>query len=89
MALNPDGPAMRPAERRRLFPRSRQTKASGYFDEPGTGPEGETCKTCKHLLRHGRARIYHKCDRTNWTFGPATDIRTRSPACRGWENGNG
>lgn len=89
MALNPDGPAMRPAERRRLFPRP-TVKAHGYYAPPGSGPAGHTCGDCKHMLTHQPGnRAFHKCALTDYTFGPATDIRVRSPACRGWEREDG
>lgn len=30
----------------------------GYFYHPGTGPQGETCGTCKHITD---GRRWHKC----------------------------
>jgi hypothetical protein len=63
------------------------TMPRGYYAPPGTGPEGETCRTCKHLYRREMGKTYFKChlERHRWTGGGATDIRTTSPACRGWE----
>ena len=59
----------------------------GYVSMPGTGPAGETCKTCQHIVRMVRARAYLKCDlnRARWTHGGASDIRANSPACNRWE----
>jgi hypothetical protein len=78
-------PAMTPAERRRLFPRG--PIPSGYAASPGTGPEGETCGSCKHLFRNQLAKTYLKCSlmRACWTGGRKTDVLSRSPACKFWE----
>lgn len=59
----------------------------GYAAQPGTGPEGETCKTCKHLRRKSLAKVYLKCElmRPVWTGGAKTDIKAKSPACAKWE----
>lgn len=68
-------------------PRKRPpTKANGYAAPPGSGPEGETCKSCVHLYRNEYAKVYLKCDlmRAYWTGGTATDIRAGSPACSRW-----
>jgi hypothetical protein len=63
------------------------TRANGYADVPGKGPAGETCKTCRHMVRLESARVYFKCRlcRASWTYGVGTDIRSGSPACRLWE----
>lgn len=64
------------------------TKPNGYAALPGTGPEGERCRTCEHAVGTGNcSRTYYKCAlmRTKWTSGPGTDILLRSPACRHWE----
>ena len=38
------------------------TQPKGYAGIPGTGPAGETCKTCKYIVRRGgSSRIYLKC----------------------------
>lgn len=57
----------------------------GYFYHPGTGPEGETCGTCKHL---SPGRRWHKCElnRARWTGGRGTDVLVRAPACKYWES---
>lgn len=77
--------AMTPAERKRMFRRSPQP--AGYAALPGTGPGGETCGSCKHLVENQLSRSYWKCGlmRRFWTGGAKTDVRKRSPACRNWE----
>lgn len=81
----PDGPAMTPEARRKL-----QRKASeqprGYYRPPGTGPEGETCRSCTHATPHRHAKTYWKCARVRPTGSIKTDIRLKSPACSGWED---
>lgn len=56
----------------------------GYAHYPGGGPEGETCGSCKHIVR---SRRYRKCGliRAIWTRGPGSDILAGSPACSKWE----
>lgn len=56
----------------------------GYAMRPGTGPPGERCGTCQHDVRLGK---YHKCVlcKPNWTHGPGSDIKMKSPACAKWE----
>ena len=47
----------------------------------------ETCGTCAHKERHtGNAekRVYLKCALGPKSFGGATDIRARWPACSRW-----
>lgn len=73
--------ALTPAERRKL---RGPPKRSGYAHIPGTGPEGETCGTCKHkIAMRGR---FLKCELRyeTWTHGYGTDILARSPACKFW-----
>lgn len=62
-------------------------EAKGYAAKPGTGPEGETCKSCRHLRRHRMAKTYLKCAlmAAHWTSGPGSDVRAGSPACVRWE----
>jgi hypothetical protein len=70
-----------------ILPEKRRgSKIKGYAYPPGTGPAGETCQTCAHLCRLQHAKTYFKCGliRPNWTHGPGTDIRARSPACKLW-----
>jgi hypothetical protein len=65
------------------------TVPKGYAAQPGTGPKGETCRTCQHKASTGNshARVYWKCKlmRAVWTGGPGTDIKVRTPACKRWE----
>ena len=66
----------------------RSYEAGGYARRPGSGPAGETCKTCEHCCRvsGGNGRFF-KCDviKHRWTCGPGTDVRLKSPACELWE----
>jgi len=59
----------------------------GYVGTPGTGPQGETCKTCRHLVRVQWSRSRPKCGaaRAKWTRGRASDVLVRAPACQFWE----
>lgn len=62
------------------------TEPKGYAREPGTGPSGETCGTCKYLYRNEQVKTYFKCELMSryWTGGAKTDVRFRSPACSEW-----
>jgi hypothetical protein len=52
---------------------------------PPSGPEGETCGSCDHLLKEDyHNRIYYKCDRRGSTRGPGTDVRLKWRACMFW-----
>lgn len=73
--------ALRPKRRRDPVPR-------GHAWKPGTGPEGETCKTCAHRVRlHYHNKVYQKCGKNEagWTHGRGSDIRVADPACKFWE----
>lgn len=63
------------------------TPKRGHAWTPGTGPAGETCGTCKHLVRRRLAKTYLKCGKVEakWTGGAATDIKAKDPACKFWE----
>lgn len=63
----------------------------GYAAPPGTGPEGETCRSCKHYVVVRYAKTYPKCNlmRRAWTGGRATDILVSAAACRLWESKHG
>lgn len=77
--------ALTPQERRQLF-HTAPKKNAGYAAAPGTGPVGETCKTCRHkTAQGGTAGRYLKCELTPYTRGPATDIKAGSPACSMWQ----
>lgn len=57
----------------------------GYPARPGTGPAGETCRTCRHLRRTTwRGKAYFKCGLVRATHGAGTDIRAGADACREW-----
>lgn len=58
----------------------------GYAAKPGTGPAGETCKSCKHKVNMRRGR-YPKCvlSRACWTATRRTDILAGAAACSKWE----
>lgn len=64
-----------------------RAKIRGHAAPPGAGPEGETCKTCAHIVRVEYAKVYLKCglSRARWTGGGGTDIRAGDPACSRWE----
>lgn len=65
-------------------------RASGYARRPGTGPAGETCRTCRFAVKVGGGKShFYKCEiiRHRWTHGPGTDIKLRSPACEMWQDG--
>jgi len=78
--------AMTPEERRKLFGRRKDPTPSGHVYIPGTGPKGETCGTCAHLVRKTMAKTYLKCglNEANWTGGRKSDVLARDPACRKW-----
>lgn len=58
----------------------------GYAYHPGTGPEGETCGSCRFDEKHRR---WHKCGhefaRRKHTSSRGSDILARAPACKYWE----
>lgn len=66
----------------------RLSNKRGHIQPPGTGPAGETCRTCRYLSRStGHAKTYLKCwlAKAFWTGGTATDVREGDAACRRWE----
>jgi len=69
-------------------PKGFHPKKRGHAGIPGTGPKGETCKTCRHIYRNHMAKVYLKCalNRVRWTGGSASDIRARDLACEKWES---
>ena len=73
--------------RERAKAKRRDPTPSGHAAPPGTGPDGETCKTCRHSYGLQYAKTYYKCalNRAKWTGGRKTDIRLRDPACEKWE----
>ena len=73
-------------EARKLLKAKTKPTKRGYAAPPGTGPQGETCGTCRHIYRNRMAKTYLKCElmKAVWTGGPGTDILSRAPACREW-----
>ena len=84
--FDPNAGALTDAERKRVVARLKQKK-TGHAWKPGTGPEGETCKSCRHYTIRMYAKAYRKCGlmRDQWTGGPGTDIKASDPACKKWE----
>ena len=75
-------------EARRLMKAKGGVQKRGYAAPPGTGPAGQTCKTCRHYRSvDGGSKRFPKCDlmRASWTHGPGTDILAKAPACRLYE----
>lgn len=59
----------------------------GYADKPGTGPAGETCKSCQHSYSGGTGRGgFPKCALTRacHTSSRRTDILMGAAACSKW-----
>jgi hypothetical protein len=80
--------ALTPTERKKIFKRPRPANwKRAYPAQPGSGPEGETCKTCAHFHRNEMAKTYFKCKLMSavWTGGGGSDIKARCPACSKWE----
>lgn len=80
--LFPDIEVVEPPRRLHRTPRPHGHKAA-----PGTGPRGETCATCKFVVRVQLAsKCVFKCGlmRRHWTGGRATDVLARDPACGFW-----
>lgn len=78
--------ALTPPERKKL--KRIEPIPRGHVFTPGTGPEGETCGSCRHLFRNKLSKTYLKCslNRANWTGGRASDIRAGDAACKYWEH---
>lgn len=64
-----------------------RAKKTGHAAPIGSGPSGETCKSCRYYVRVRYAGIFRKCSlmREHWTHGPGSDIRAKDPACRHWQ----
>jgi hypothetical protein len=84
--------ALTPTERRNLAIKTR-SKKHGHAAPSGTGPQGETCGSCKNLARETArgGRTFLKCAlmRAVWTYSYGTDVRARDAACRKWERADG
>src|SRR5690606_36519054 len=76
-----------PLQQAPLQQKTGRARKTGHAWLPGTGPKGETCRTCKHYVIRQWAGTYRKCDlmRDHWTKGPGSDIRARDAACKKWE----
>jgi hypothetical protein len=76
-------------ERKLLPSAARRTSRVQATPAPiGSGPAGETCRTCAHYTHGGgNVRSYPKCGlmRSSWTRGPGSDIKASFDACRLWE----
>jgi hypothetical protein len=75
-------------EARRLLKAKPKPTKRGYAAPPGTGPVGETCKSCRHYRSVcGGAKSFPKCAlmQASWNHGYGTDILARAPACREWK----
>ena len=87
VAFDPAGPALTPKERRKLKHGRTTTLPRGHAAPPGSGPAGETCRSCEHYTLRKWAGVYRKCGlmRAHWTGGGGSDIRAKDPACSKWE----
>lgn len=63
----------------------RDERPRGYAAAPGTGPAGETCKSCNNAVRTSTRsdKTFWKCIllRRLWSASYGTDIRASAPAC--------
>lgn len=60
--------------------------AAGYAAAPGTGPAGETCRSCRHVYERTTARTFWKCAVSSCQSKTKKgDVALRSPACSKWE----
>jgi hypothetical protein len=79
------GPMLTPQQRADMTRKTPRPK--GHIAPPGSGPNGETCKSCEHYtIAHRGNGTFRKCglNEANWTKGPGSDIRASDPACRLW-----
>ena len=67
--------------------RRKEPEPRGHAAMPGTGPEGETCGSCRHLARIRLANTYLKCalNEARWTGGRKSDVRAKDAACAKWQ----
>lgn len=69
-----------------MKPRPKSKNAARGNAAPiGSGPQGETCKTCIHSYSSEMASRYWKCDLVKATHSPKTDIRLKWASCSRWE----
>ena len=81
----PEPPTAASAQEIKRYKRRLGEIPRGYIAQPGSGPSGETCRSCEHFRRVSYANTYFKCDLfrqlKGWTCGHRTDVRALSPAC--------
>lgn len=65
--------------------KAKAKQAKGCAAPIGSGPKGETCRTCVHSYCRTFAKSYWKCDLVKATCGTGTDIRLKWAACARWE----
>lgn len=65
--------------------KAKRGQAKGHAAPIGSGPAGETCRTCAHARCIKFAKTYHKCALVKPTAGPGTDIRLKWAACARWQ----
>ena len=56
-----DAPLRNPNRSAFALPTKRTKKDAAHAAPPGTGPEGETCKSCLHIYRNRLSKVYLKC----------------------------
>jgi hypothetical protein len=85
--FDPNSGVIPDSQRKKLLRRSAKGLLRGHAWQPGTGPQGETCKSCKHYTVKYLSKAYRKCGlmREHWTGGAGSDIRASDPACKKWE----
>ena len=86
-----NGPMVRWSNRNPNVPTPRVVRKSavprGHAAAPGSGPAGETCKSCAHIFRNRDcAKVYIKCGlaKHKWTGGGGSDVRAGDAACSAW-----
>lgn len=65
--------------------KAKRGQAKGSAAPIGSGPKGETCKTCQHAYCRKFAKTYWKCALVKATGGPGSDIRLQWAACSRWQ----
>lgn len=84
--MNPDLTREFTSELLELSKPSRTGRPTGYAAAPGSGPLGQSCKSCRHMKRVGLVRAFRKCDlmREFWDGSRKSDVNSSSPACCRW-----
>ena len=73
-----DQPLLPPAKRKSGQPK-------GNPSPIGSGPAGETCRSCAHAYCRSFAKTSWKCGLVKATGGPGSDIRLKWAACSQWQ----